>query len=134
MMFSNAAMLLLSKKLTFFVTSIVVFVFLYGVLPAASALTVRGIDFQNDDPYETGDEIEVWVTFNGPVTVTGTPRLGLNIGGTTKYADYWETETRGIPRFFYTVQAYDEDRDGVSIISNSRTYAKSIFIEGVLSC
>ncbi len=118
MMFSNAAMLSLSKKLTFFVTSIVVFVFLYGVLPAASAPTVRGIFIESYGPYEAGDEIEVWVTFNDNVTVTGTPRLGLNIGGTTKYAYYEATDLTTL-RLYYTVQASDEDRDGISISSNS---------------
>ena len=117
-MFSNAALLSLSKKLTFFITSIVVFVFLYGVLPAASAPTVAGIEFQNDDPYETGDEVEVWVRFTDNVTVTGTPRLGFNIGGTTKYAYYRELDHR-VLRFFYTVQVDDYDRDGLSIINNS---------------
>ena len=112
---------MLSKKFSFFITSLVVF--LCVVLPASSIFDVvppphvTNISFTSTGPYETGDVIEVTVTFDRAMTVTGTPRVGLNIGGTTQYANYRSGAENLV--FRYTVQADDADSDGVSINSNS---------------
>ena len=112
---------MLSKKFSFFITSLVVF--LWVVLPAASLWLqpppphVTNISFTSTGPYETGDVIAVTVTFDRGMTVTGTPRVALNIGGTTRYANYRSGAKNLV--FRYTVQADDADSDGVSINSNS---------------
>lgn len=97
-------------------------------LPAASAQqetgpTVSQIDVgldggESDASYDTGDAILVDVEFSAPVTLTGSVRLGLDIGGTTKYATVaW---ARGDEvRFIYSVEDGDEDLDGFSLAANS---------------
>ena len=112
---------MLSKKFSFFITNLVVF--LWVVLPAASLWLqpppphVTNISFTSTGPYETDDVIAVTVTFDRSMTVTGTPRVALNIGGTTQYANYRSGARHLV--FRYTVQADDADSDGVSINSNS---------------
>jgi hypothetical protein len=38
--------------------------------------------------YKLGDTVNVTVTFDRPITVTNTPRVGINVNGTTRYATY----------------------------------------------
>ena len=74
-----------------------------------------------DNTYSVGDTITVGLTFNEAVTVTGTPRVTLNIGGTERTADYDRPGTAtGQLLFKYDVQAVDpDDNDGVSVVANS---------------
>ena len=113
--------MLLKKGLTLFGASLVVF--LSVILPASSFFVqdpephVTSIGFRSTGPYVTGDVIEVVVEFDRAMTVTGTPRVVLNIGETTRYANY---RSGAWPLVFrYTVAADDADSDGVSINSNS---------------
>ncbi len=65
--------------------------------------------------YGRDERIEVQVTFNRRVTVTGTPRVALTVGAQTRQADYVSgTGTRALT-FRYTVVAADADTDGISI-------------------
>lgn len=48
------------------------------------------------------------------VTVTGTPRLTLDIGGVTRYADYTTGTGTTTLTFSYVVQVADTDTDGIS--------------------
>ena len=119
-MYGGEAMLL-KKGLILFGASLVVFLFV--ILPAASFFVqdppphVTGIGFRSTGPYVTGDVIEVLVEFDRAMTVTGTPRVPLNIGETTRYANYGSGARDLV--FRYTVAADDTDSDGVSIDSNS---------------
>ena len=113
--------MLLKKGLILFGASLVVF--LSVILPAASFFVqdpephVTSIGFKSTGPYVTGDAIEVSIEFDRAMTVTGTPRVALNIGETTRYANY---RSGALPLVFrYTVVADDVDSDGVSIDSNS---------------
>jgi hypothetical protein len=54
------------------------------------------------------------VTASEPVTVTGTPRIAINVGGVTRYANYVSTSGSAMT-FAYQVQAGDFDADGISI-------------------
>ena len=67
--------------------------------------------------YGIGDDIEVTVTFNEDVTVTGTPKLDLDIGGSSKAAEYLKAED-GAVVFRYTVAEWDSDTNGVAIDAN----------------
>ena len=67
--------------------------------------------------YGIGDDIEVTVTFSEDVTVTGDPRLHLNIGGTQKAAGYLRADESTVV-FGYTVVEGDSDADGVAIDAN----------------
>jgi len=70
--------------------------------------------------YGAEQDLIFTANFNGAVTVdttNGTPRLALTIGSSPKYADYISgTETRALV-FKYTVQAGDEDADGIVVNS-----------------
>ena len=67
--------------------------------------------------YGIGDDIEVTVTFSKDVTVTGTPKLDLNIGGSSKAAEYLKADD-GAVVFSYTVAEGDSDTNGVAIDAN----------------
>ena len=76
--------------------------------------------------YATGDTIELHVTFSGPVTAAGsapgTPpdvALKLRVGSAERSAEYLLGSGTSKLRFLYTVQAGDEDRDGVSVPANA---------------
>ena len=70
-----------------------------------------------DTTYAAGDEIEVMVSFDRHVTVTGRPRLALTIGDNTRWAAYREGEDE-IMRFVYAVAGDDSDDNGVSLTAN----------------
>ena len=73
-----------------------------------------------DNTYTTLDVITVGVTFSEAVTVTGTPQITLDIGGTERTADYSGAGTAtGQLLFSYTVQPVDQDDDGVAVKANS---------------
>ena len=60
------------------------------------------------------------VTFSEAVTVTGTPQITLDIGGTEQAADYSGAgAATGQLLFSYTVQPVDQDDDGVAVKANS---------------
>ena len=66
--------------------------------------------------YGAGETIEVWIVFDKLMTVTGTPRLKLDISGTTQYATYVGPSLNKKSLLFrYTVQGGDVDDDGISI-------------------
>ena len=70
----------------------------------------------DDGVYGIGDSIEVTVTFNETVTVTGAPQLELDIDGTAETAEYDSTVV-----FTYTVAEGDSDDDGIAISANKLT-------------
>ena len=53
------------------------------------------------------------VNVSEPVTVTGTPRIAINVGGVTRYANFVSTSGSAMT-FSYQVQAGDFDPDGIS--------------------
>ena len=71
-----------------------------------------------DATYVPGEAIEVTVTFNRNMEVTGTPLLTLSVGGQKRRASYIHG-ARAALVFFYTVAEGDNDSNGVSINSNS---------------
>ncbi|MDD5249491.1 MAG: Ig-like domain-containing protein [Rhodocyclaceae bacterium] len=66
-----------------------------------------------------GDVVSVTVAASEAVTVTGTPQLGLNIGGTTVQANYASGSGTSALVFTYTIQAGQTDANGISIAANS---------------
>ena len=75
---------------------------------------------ESGDAYDKGEAIQVAVTFNEPVTVTGKPRLRLTVGEKRRWAKYDRSEEDGARLIFsYKVKAADSDTDGVSIKKNS---------------
>ena len=71
----------------------------------------------DDGVYGIGDKIEVTVTFNEDVTVTGSPQLELTVGSSAKNAAYMSTTDSKVV-FSYTVAVGDSDTDGISIAAD----------------
>ena len=92
--------------------------------PDTTSPTVSRVEISSDPgsdrTYAAGDEIQVTVTFNETVVVTGTPQLTLKVGGQDRTANY-QSGTGGALVFAYEVADGDEDTDGVSIEANRLT-------------
>ena len=71
------------------------------------------------DTYGLGDAVEVAVTFDRAVAVTGAPTLALRVGSATRQAAYARGSGSATLVFAYTVQAGDTDTDGVSVAAGS---------------
>ena len=76
----------------------------------------------DDDTYEAGDVITVHVFYGTGIgtdltidTTGGTPRLPLTIGSATRYAAYSTDSRFHRLNFEYTVQAGDNDADGIGV-------------------
>ena len=65
--------------------------------------------------YGRDEQIEVQVTFNRRVTVTGTPQVALTVGAQTRQADYASGTGTHTLTFRYTVVAADADTDGIEV-------------------
>ena len=76
--------------------------------------------WDDDGIYGIGDIISVTVTFSEDVTVKGSPRLELNIGGAAKKAEYKSAVGSKVV-FGYTVAEGDSDSDGIAISENKLT-------------
>ena len=76
--------------------------------------------WDDDGIYGIGDIISVTVTFSEDVTVKGSPRLELDIGGTAKKAEYKSAEGSKVV-FGYTVAEGYSDSDGIAISENKLT-------------
>ena len=87
-----------------------------GVGPTVSSVAITS-DPGDDDTYGIGNSIQVTVTFNENVTVTGAPQLEIDVGGTAKMADYSSVSGAAVV-FIYTVVVGDSDSDGISIGAN----------------
>ena len=68
-----------------------------------------------NDVYDLGNAIDVEITFNEIVHVTGQPALVLSIGPASRQAAYSRGSGTRTLTFRYLVQAGDYDDDGVSI-------------------
>ena len=84
-----------------------------GSVPVVSAVSIASPVV--GDTFERGETIEVTVTFNKAVDVTGTPQLTLAIGSTTKQALYASGTGTASLVFRYLVVMADADADGISI-------------------
>ena len=69
--------------------------------------------------YEFGETIAITVTFNAAVTVSGTPRFALDLGGETRHAAYASGTGTEELVFSYTVAGGDADSDGISWAADS---------------
>jgi methionine-rich copper-binding protein CopC len=67
--------------------------------------------------YKAGQTLSFVATFNEAVTVTGTPRIAVTIGSTTRYANYASGSGTTALTFSYLVAAPDTDTDGIAIAS-----------------
>lgn len=83
-----------------------------GVAPTLGSV-VRPVD----GSYNSGDTLDFTATFSEPVNVIGTPRVSMTIGSTIRYATYVSGAGSSTIVFRYTIQAGDDDSDGITHIS-----------------
>lgn len=96
--------------------------------PTVSSVAITS-DPGDDDTYGNGDTIQVTVTFSEDVTVTGTPQLEIDVGGTAKTASYSSTSGAKVV-FSYTVEVGDSDDDGIAIGANKLTLNEGTIRDG----
>jgi hypothetical protein len=65
--------------------------------------------------YKAGANLDFTVTWDQNTTVTGTPRISLVIGATSVQANYVSSPTATTTLFRYTVQAGQNDSDGITV-------------------
>jgi uncharacterized protein YfaP (DUF2135 family) len=88
-----------------------------GVLVDGVAPTITSVAGPAAGTYIVGQNLDFTVVFSEAVAVTGTPRLVLTIGSTTRYATYVSGSGSASLLFRYTVQAGDLDSDGIAVAS-----------------
>ncbi len=91
--------------------------------------TVSSVSVPADGTYNTGQTLSFTVNFSENVTVTGTPRLVLDIGGQTAYATYASGSGTTALVFSYTVANGFFDSNGIAVSSlqtNSGTLRDSV--------
>ncbi|MGH8380055.1 DUF4347 domain-containing protein [Pseudomonas sp.] len=84
----------------------------------AIAPTVVTVDVPANGLYNAGDVMNFTLNASETVLVdtgAGTPRLVLDIGGVSRYATYVSGSGSGVLVFQYTVQAGDNDGDGIAL-------------------
>ena len=98
------------------------------VIAASMTLSVPDIesitfsDAGTDGAYAIDDGVTATVTFSEAVTVTGTPQLTIDVGGSEKTLDYASgSGTTALVFSGYTVAANEEDTDGLSVAENKLT-------------
>ncbi|MCU8008094.1 DUF4347 domain-containing protein, partial [Shewanella sp. SM87] len=92
-----------------------------AVLVDAIAPTVSSVAVPANDTYVVGETLSFTVSSTENVTVNtggGTPRIAVTIGGTTRYASYASSSGTTNLVFSYTVQAGDNDTDGIMLASS----------------
>ena len=99
------------------------------IVVTPSAPTVSSVSVPANSTYKTGDNLDFTANFSAAVTVSGTPRIPLTIGATTRSARYVSGSGTSALVFRYIVPSGDADADGIavgaSIDANGGTIADS---------
>ncbi|TAN52133.1 MAG: hypothetical protein EPN21_04780, partial [Methylococcaceae bacterium] len=86
-----------------------------GVTIDSVAPSVVSVSVPADAAYKAGSTLKFTVNSSEAVTVSGTPRLSLDVGGTTVYADYASGSGTTALAFSYTVGTTELDSDGIAL-------------------
>lgn len=87
-------------------------------LTASVTPTITSVSVPANATYVAGQNLDVTVNTSGAITVNtagGTPRIMLDIGGSTAYASYLSGSGTNSLAFRYTLQSGDLDTDGIGI-------------------
>lgn len=106
-----------SGNLTSATTTIAVVPNTSGLLVDTTGPTLTAVTPPTPKTYYAGEQLEFIAIYNDSVNVTGTPRLALDIGGSTVYAEYISGSGTLAHIYRYTVQSSDTDLDGITISS-----------------
>ena len=94
----------------------------YAQAPTSPAVTISSLAITSnpgpDETYAAGDTIQVTITFDEAVTVTGRPQLTLRVGNQPRRANYQGNMGAAL-LFSYTVMEGDQNDNGVSIEANN---------------
>lgn len=85
-----------------------------GVIIAGANPIITFVTPPANATYITGQNLDFTLLFNKVVNITGSPRLSLTVGSTTRYASYISGSGTNSLRFRYTVTGGDSDSDGIS--------------------
>ena len=100
---------------------------------AAPAVTAVALTSAPQNPtyrtYRAGERIEVSVTFSAPVTVTGEPTIGLEVGQETRQAGYFTESAPNVLVFGYPVVEVDTDADGIAVPANGILLAGGTIVD-----
>ena len=86
--------------------------------PTVTAVALTSVPQNKDEGYQAGERIEVAVTFSTPVTVSGVPRIGLEVGSETRQAFFVSKAGPAVLLFSYAVAADEMDEDGIAVPAN----------------
>lgn len=86
-----------------------------GILINAGDPVITSITPPADATYVTGETVRFIVNFNARVCGTGTPKLPLNVGGTTRYAVWVNEPCAKTMKFDYVVLFGDVDANGIDL-------------------
>ena len=94
----------------------------YAQVQTGPAVTISSLAITSnpgpDETYEAGDTIQVTITFDETVTVTGRPQLTLRVGNQPRRANYQDNLGAAL-LFSYTVMEGDQNDNGISIEPDS---------------
>ena len=97
--------------------------------PTVTAVALTSLP-RADATYRRDERIEVGVTFSRPVTVTGVPRIGLEVGSETRQAFFVSNAGPAVLLFSYVVAADDTDDDGIAVPANGLRLAGGTIVDG----
>ncbi|WP_139434213.1 beta strand repeat-containing protein [Aeromonas media] len=92
------------------------------VAPAVDSIAISGASGAQNSRLNAGDVVSITVTMDEATlvdTTGGTPRVALNVGGNTVYADYVSGSGTASLIFQYTILAGQNDANGISLGANA---------------
>ncbi len=93
-----------------------------AVAPTVDSVAITGATGIQNNYLNAGDVVQVTVTMDSAVTVTGTPQLDISVGGSHVLANYDAgSSTPTALVFTYTILAGQDDATGISIGADGLT-------------
>lgn len=80
--------------------------------------TVTSVTVPTNGSYTTNQVLGFTINTDSAITVVGTPRIALTLGADTRYANYVSGSGTSALLFSYTVQANENDTDGVTLAAS----------------
>ncbi|MBC7690966.1 MAG: choice-of-anchor D domain-containing protein, partial [Methylotenera sp.] len=88
-----------------------------GILVDTSLPMITSVTPPANGSYKAAQNLDFTINFSKVVTLTGTSRLALDVGGITRYASYISGSGSSAALYRYMVTSPDQDMDGVQVAS-----------------